>query len=104
MPDRAETAIDDVSRAATPHPIKSELETTAKRLAERDLVGVLEVGTDREAAGQPRNRDAGGAFAEQVGDVERGRLARCGRVRGNHDLANAVRGHPSDQFVDVEVV
>jgi len=37
--------------------------TAGERLAERHLVGVLEVGADRQPAGQARDRDLGGAPA-----------------------------------------
>ena len=59
-----------------------------QRPPERQLVGVLEVGAHRQAAGQPRDRDLGVELAQPVGDVERGRLAGGRRVGGDHDLAD----------------
>ena len=53
--------------------------------AEGDLVGVLEVGADRQAGGQPGDRDLA---AQQLGDVVGGRLAGRRRVGGEHDLGD----------------
>ena len=57
---------------------------TGEGAPEGDLVGVLEVGADREAAGEPGDRDPA---AQELGDVMRGRLAGRRRVGREHDLA-----------------
>ena len=69
----------------------SERAAPDEGLAQRDLVGVLEVGADREARGQARHRDVGRALAQGRGDVQRGRLAGRGRVGREDDLADASR-------------
>ena len=57
-----------------------------ERAAQRELVGVLEVGADWQSAGEPRDRDPG-ALAQAPRDMQRRRLARGGRVGRDHDLA-----------------
>src|SRR3954468_17971520 len=59
-----------------------------KRAPERDLVGVLEVAAHRQPGGEARDRDAGRARAQPVGDVEGGRLAGGGGIGGQHHLAD----------------
>src|SRR6516165_8963313 len=49
-------------------------------LAERDLVGVLEIGADRQAAGQPRDDQLRGAGSQLLCDVQCGGFAGCRRV------------------------
>src|SRR5690606_11608548 len=73
-------------------------------LAEGDLVGVLEVGADREPARQPGDGDVGHALAQDVGEVERGRLAGRRRVRRDDDLAHAALLGPADELLDAEVL
>src|SRR3954447_6931021 len=51
----------------------SELVPAAECLAERDLVGVLQIGADRQATRQPRDGYCRRAFAQEVRDVERRR-------------------------------
>ena len=68
--------------------------------AERDLVGVLEVAADREAAREPRDAHL---LAQAVGEVGGGRLAGHRRVRREHDLGDAVRVDTVDQLVDPQV-
>src|SRR5207302_3486961 len=78
-----------------------------KRLAERDLVRVLEVGADGKPAGEPRDGDAGRTLAQLVGDVERGGLAGGGGVGREHDLAHGRRlrrGDTREQLGDLEVL
>src|SRR3954468_23858583 len=81
-----------------------KLVTPTKGLAERDLVGVLEVGTDRQTASQTRHGDRGCALAQKVSDVERRGLSGGRRVGCDHDLADAVRGDAADELVDVKVL
>src|SRR5438067_3520559 len=76
------------------------LATARERAAERDLVGVLEVAADREAAGEPRHADAP---AQPVGEVGGGCLAGHVRVRGQHDLLDAVSLHAAEQLVDSQM-
>ena len=73
--------------AASRAPRRSERAAPDQGLAERDLVGVLEVGADRQAGGQARDRDVGRALAQARGDVQRRGLAGRGRVGGEHHLA-----------------
>ena len=77
------------SRAAR-RPSGLERAAAGERAAERDLVGVLEVAADRQPGGEARDRDVGRALVQRAGDVQRRRLAGRGRVRGQHDLADAV--------------
>ena len=72
-----------------------------QRTAERDLVGVLEVAADGEAAREPRH---GGAVAQPVGEVRGGRLARHVRVRREHHLADLTLGDALEQLVDAQVL
>src|SRR3954453_23977024 len=74
--------------------------SAGKRLAERDLVGVLEVGADRKAAGEAGD---GHLTAQQVGDVQGGRLAGGGRVGRQHHLADAAALDPPPQLADLQV-
>ncbi len=53
VPVRHESAVPDLCRLALRH-----LAAAGERAAERDLVGVLEVAADREAAREPRHADA----------------------------------------------
>src|SRR5262245_52010378 len=68
--------------------------------AERDLVGVLEVAADGQAA-----REAGHANAasQPVREERGGRLAGHVRVGCEHDLLHAVRLHAPHQLVDPQV-
>ena len=59
-----------------------------QRAAEGDLVRVLEVAADGQAAGQARHPHA---VAQPVGEVRRRRLAGHVRVRREHDLLDAAR-------------
>src|SRR5579884_939566 len=67
---------------------------------EGDLVCVLEVAADGETAREARDSDA---VAQAVGEVRRRRLARHRRVRGEHDLADAVRVDAAEELVDPQV-
>src|SRR6266511_2003343 len=77
------------------------LAAAGQRAPERDLVRVLQVAADRQAAGQPRHSHAS---AQAVGEVGRSRLARHVRIRGEHNLLHAVPLDPSDQLVDAQVL
>src|SRR4029077_1176916 len=79
----------------------SDLAAAGQRPAERDLVGVLEVAADGQAA-----REAGHAYtsAEAVGEVCGGRLAGHVRVRGEDDLLHAVALDAADELVDAQVL
>src|SRR3954453_17780396 len=68
-----------------------------ERPPEGDLVGVLEVAADREAAGEAGYADAA---AQTVGEVRRSCLARHVRIRGEHDLLHAVSIDAVQQLVD----
>src|SRR5690242_8573050 len=72
-----------------------------ERPAERDLVGVLEVGADRQAAGEARDPNAA---AQAVGEVGRGRLAGHVRVRREHDLLDAVPVDAAQELRDAQVL
>src|SRR5439155_25361951 len=80
--------------------LTSHLTATGKRPTERDLVRILEITADGQAAREPRHARA---VAETVGDVSGGRLARHRRVRRQHDLVDTVGVDPADQLVDAEV-
>jgi hypothetical protein len=67
---------------------------------ERHFVGVLEVSADREPAREPCHAHL---VAKPVGEVRGRRLPRHRRVRGEHDLRDAVRGDTREQAVDPEV-
>src|SRR3954464_7529325 len=49
---------------------RSDRAAPGERAAERDLVGVLQVAADRQAGGQPRDRDVRGLLAQHLGDVQ----------------------------------
>ena len=61
---------------------------------------MLEVGPDRQAAGQPGHRHLA---AQHVGDVEGGRLAGGGRVGREDDLGDAPALDPPPQLADLQV-
>src|SRR3954447_3487364 len=82
----------------------SQLAAAAERLAERDLVGVLEIGPDRQAGREPRDRDLRGPLAHRVREVERGGLAGGGRVGGHHDLAHVSALDAVEQLGDAQVL
>src|SRR4051812_11312554 len=84
-------------------PGRSERAAAGERLAERDLVGVLEVGADRETGGEARDGDVRRLLAQRVGDVERGGLPRGGRVRGEDDLLDR-RADAAQELGDLEVL
>ena len=71
-----------------------------ERAAERDLVGVLEIAADGQAAREARHPHL---LAQAVGEVGGGRLAGHRRVRREDDLADAVRVDAADQLVDPQV-
>ena len=73
----------------------------AERPAEGDLVRVLEVGADGQAARQAGDPHAP---AQAVGEVGSGRLAGHVRVRGQHDLLDAVPLDPAQELVDAQVL
>src|SRR4029079_19533708 len=78
---------------------------TAEGAAERDLVRVLEIGADGEAAGQAGDRHVGRALAQSVGEVERRGLAGGGRVGRDHHLADRrAVVDAAEQLRDVEVL
>src|SRR3954452_14877130 len=82
----------------------SDRAAAGKRAPERDLVGVLEVAAHRQPGGEARDRDAGRARAQPVGDVQRGRLAGGGRVRRQHHLADLGAVDARVELRDLEVV
>src|SRR5262245_7829935 len=79
----------------------SDLAPALQRLGERHLIGVLEVAAD----GQPA-RDAGHAHterAQELGEVERGRLALDVGVGGEDHLAGAAAVETREQLADLQV-
>src|SRR3954447_7526940 len=82
----------------------SERAAPDERLAQGDLVGVLEVGADREPGGEARDRDVGRALARRRGDVQGGRLAGRGRVGRQHDLADRAVAHARIELGDLQVL
>src|SRR5579863_1794413 len=67
---------------------RSESAASGERAPERQLVGVLEVGTDGQPRRQSRDRHLRCDPADAGGDVQRRRLARGGRVGGDHHLSH----------------
>ena len=61
---------------------------------------MLEVGADRQAAGQAGDLRL---VAQKLCDVDRRRLARRGRVRGEHHLGDAARLDAAHELVDLQV-
>src|SRR4051794_10317848 len=82
----------------------SDRAAAGKRAPERDLVGVLEVAAHRQPGGGARDRDVRRARAEAVGDVEGGRLAGGGGIRGQHHLADLGAPDARVELRDLEVV
>src|SRR5581483_6086784 len=78
----------------------SHLPPARQRTAERDLVGVLEVAADGEAARETGDADAA---AQAVGQVGGGRLAGHVRVGRENDLLDAVPLDAPHQLVDAQV-
>ena len=62
---------------------------------------MLEVGSDRQARGEPGDRDTA---AKQLGDVVGGRLAGGGRVGREHDLGHLGVARAGDQLGDLQVL
>src|SRR6266542_3145681 len=99
-----------VTRLASGLPVGGDLEyadeitlgQALEGLAQGDLVGVLEVASDREAAGQAGHPDAGGL--QQRGHVHRRRVALQVRVRGQDDLDHAVALDAVEELLDAEVL
>src|SRR5215218_108403 len=83
-------------------PLQRQLAAAGEGAAEGNLVGVLEVAADRQAA-----RDAGDPDAErreQAGQVHRGRLPLDVGVGGQDHLADPVRLQAGQQLPDPQVV
>src|SRR4051812_44465417 len=70
--------------------------------SEGDLVGVLQVAADRQAAGQPAHGDA--HRLDQPGQVGGGRLALQVRVGGQDQLGDRAVGEPVQQLAHPQVV
>ena len=78
------------------------LAAAGQRAAERDLVGVLEVAADGEAAREPRHADA---VAEAVGEIGGGRLARsCSGSSRARPPARRSASTRCDELVDAEML
>src|SRR5215211_8785532 len=88
-------------RAATTSSSAVERQPARERAPERDLVGVLEVGADRQPAGEARDGDA---VAQQIGDVVSGRLARGGGIRGDDELLHPAGVDAPHEFGDLQVL
>src|SRR5688572_5182751 len=73
-----------------------------QRLRHRDLVGVFEVATDREAKGEAGCFDAEGT--NLLGDVGGCRFALDVRIRRDDDFADRSRLQPFDETSDVDVL
>ena len=71
-----------------------------ERPPERDLVGVLEVAADREAAREPGHAHA---VAQPVGEVGGSRLARHVRVCREHDLLDPALLDAIEELADPQV-
>src|SRR5665647_1732078 len=69
---------------------------------ESDLVGVLQVSTDRQPGGQTRDLEVHGA--QQAGQVGGRRLSLEVGVGGDDDLADVSIGQPGQQLLDPQVV
>src|SRR5450759_3567164 len=69
---------------------------------ESDLVGVLQVSTDRQPGGQTRDLEVHGA--QQAGQVGGRRLSLEVGVGGDDDLADVSIGQPGHQLLDPPVV
>src|SRR5829696_1052556 len=82
----------------------SDRSAAGKRAPERDLVGVFEVAANGQPGGEAGDGDLGRARAQPVGDVQGGRLARGGRVGGEHDLAHLGALDARIELRDLEVV
>src|ERR1700759_1058517 len=81
--------------------------TAGEGPAERELVGVLQVGTDGQPARQACHRDLRGALTQPGGNVQRGRLAGGGRVGGDDHLPNRAVGvsvNPLVELGDLQVL
>src|SRR5919202_3326998 len=77
------------------------LAPAGERSAERDLVGVLEVAADRQAAREPGHAHTA---AKAVCEVRGRGLAGHVRIGREHDLLDAVRLHAAEQLVDPKVL
>lgn len=67
----------------------SERATPGERLAERYLVGILEVRADRQTTRQTSYRELRGTAAQLLGDMQRRGLSCGGGIGGEHHLSNA---------------
>src|SRR5919199_2721208 len=81
--------------------VSLHLAAPGERAAEGDLVRVLEVAADGEAAREPRDADP---VAKPVGQVRRRRLPGHVRVRREDDLLDAVPVDAAQQLVDAQVL
>src|SRR5262249_15480851 len=79
-----------------------EATAAGEGLAEGDLVGMLEVGADREAAGEAGDGDV--RASHQFGDVEGGGLAGGGRVGGEDDLGDVAALDAAEELGDLQVL
>src|ERR1022692_3170729 len=70
--------------------------------SQRDLVGVLELAADRQAAGGPGDPDS--ERLDQPGQVRRRRLAFQVGVGRENQLGNGAVGQPRHQFLDPQIL
>src|SRR6266508_1104899 len=82
--------------------LEGHLAAAGEGATEGDLVGVLEVAADRQAAGDPGDPDA--ERGEQTGHVHGGGLALDVGVGRQDDLADPVRLQAGEQLPDPQVV
>ena len=97
----AAVAGDNPAAAARSRPPGLELPAPQERPAERELVGVLQVGADGQPARQAGHPDPA---PHQIGQVQRRGLARHGRVGGDHELGDAVGVDAGHELGDAQVL